>query len=145
MVENKPEERAPIIEVKTYERPAKGEHRFQIVSVSGLKEYKTKDGDIKKFAIKCEVTDCKDSKDEPFYVWQSFTPSLHPKANLAKFMASMQIRHDGKTFDSESLNGKKFKAYVVHNKSTDGTQTFANLSLDTVESLEPLSSQTVEF
>lgn len=78
-------------------------------------------------------TGCLRQDGSPFLVWSSgFTPSLHEKASLSKFLRQWfgrllnQAEQD--EFDTENLLGRAAVVTIVHNDGRDG-QVYANIAL----------------
>lgn len=78
-------------------------------------------------------TGCLRQDGSPFLVWSSgFTPSLHEKASLSKFLRQWFGRPLTKAeedeFDTENLVGRPAVVTIVHNEGRDG-QTYSNIAL----------------
>ncbi|MEQ1858883.1 MAG: hypothetical protein ABMA13_03000 [Chthoniobacteraceae bacterium] len=121
------------IEKKTqFENHPEYTGRALCVDVTPLKKVETKFGPREQFKLVFE-TECLRQDGSPFLVWSAgFTPSLHEKAALTKFLrqwfgrALSQAEQD--EFDTESLVGRAAVVTIVHNDGRDG-QTYANIAL----------------
>ena len=96
------------------------------------KRVETSFGPREQFKLVFE-TGCLRQDGSPFLVWSAgFTPSLHEKASLTKFLRQWfgrpltQAEQD--EFDTESLVGRSAVVTIVHNEGRDG-QTYANIAL----------------
>lgn len=102
------------------------------VDVTPLKKVETNFGPREQFKLVFE-TECLRQDGSPFLVWSAgFTPSLHEKASLTKFLRQWfgrpltQAEQD--EFDTESLVGRPAVVTIVHNEGRDG-QTYSNIAL----------------
>jgi hypothetical protein len=101
------------------------------VDVTTPKKVDTAYGPKEKFSIVFETEALREDGTR-FPVWASgFTPSLHEKASLRKFLKSWFGRDltaaEQEEFETESLIGRAAHVTIVHNES-DG-RTFANIAL----------------
>ncbi len=106
--------------------------RALCVDVTPLKKVETNFGPREQFKLVLE-TECLRQDGSPFLVWSTgFTPSLHEKASLTKFLRQWfgrglsQAEQD--EFDTESLVGRSAVVTIVHNDGRDG-QVYANIAL----------------
>ena len=106
--------------------------RALCVDVTPLKNVETNFGPREQFKLVFE-TECLRQDGSPFLVWSAgFTPSLHEKASLTKFLrqwfgrALSQAEQD--EFDTENLLGRAAVVTIVHNDGRDG-QVYANIAL----------------
>ena len=102
------------------------------VDVTTPKKVDTAYGPKEKFSIVFETEALREDGTR-FAVWATgFTPSLHEKASLRKFLKSWFGRDltaaEQSEFDTELLIGRPAQITVVHNDSEDG-RTFANVAL----------------
>ncbi len=69
---------------------------------------------------------------KPFSIVQTFTPSFHENSNLGPLLVGWKGRdftqEEMDTFNIIDLLNETFLLNVIHNKSTDGKSTFANIS-----------------
>lgn len=96
------------------------------------KKVETTFGPREQFKLVFE-TGCLRQDGSPFLVWSSgFTPSLHEKASLSKFLRQWFGRPLTKAeedeFDTENLVGRPAVVTIVHNEGRDG-QTYSNIAL----------------
>lgn len=102
------------------------------VDCTPLKKVETSFGPRDQFKLVFE-TGCLRQDGSPFLVWSSgFTPSLHEKASLSKFLRQWFGRPLTKAeedeFDTENLVGRPAVVTIVHNEGRDG-QTYSNIAL----------------
>ena len=102
------------------------------VDVTTPKKVDTAYGPKEKFSIVFETEALREDGTR-FAVWATgFTPSLHEKASLRKFLKSWFGRDltaaEQEEFDTETLIGRPAQVTIVHNDAPDG-RTFANIAL----------------
>ena len=110
--------------------------RAVCVDITPLKAYETEYGTKQKFKIAFEL-DILDQSRNPVQPWvvmtAPMTASLHEKAGLTKFLKDWHGRaltaEETVSLDLDSLIGKPATVVIVHEKSQDGTKTFANIKL----------------
>ena len=110
--------------------------RAVCVDITPLKAYETQYGTKQKFKIAFEL-DLIDKSRNPVQPWvvmtAPMTPSLHEKAGLTRFLKDWFGRpltaEETNNFDLDSLIGRPATVVIVHEKSQDGTKTFANIKL----------------
>lgn len=110
--------------------------RAVCVDITPLKTYETQYGTKQKFKIAFEL-DLIDKSRNPVQPWvvmtAPMTPSLHEKAGLTRFLKDWFGRpltaEETNNFDMDSLIGRPATVVIVHEKSQDGTKTFANIKL----------------
>lgn len=110
--------------------------RAVCVDITPLKAYETEYGTKQKFKIAFEL-DILDQSRSPVQPWvvmtAPMTASLHEKAGLTKFLKDWHGRaltaEETVSLDLDSLIGKPATVVIVHEKSQDGTKTFANIKL----------------
>lgn len=110
--------------------------RAVCVDITPLKAYETQYGTKQKFKIAFEI-DLIDKSRNPVQPWvvmtAPMTPSLHEKAGLTRFLKDWFGRpltaEETNNFDLDSLIGRPATVVIVHEKSQDGTKTFANIKL----------------
>lgn len=70
--------------------------------------------------------------EQPFVYSKDFTLSMNEKANLRKMITAWTGKQmndaEAEAFDVTSLIGQSCMLNIVHNKSKDGTKTYANLA-----------------
>ena len=102
------------------------------VDCTPLKTVETSFGKREQFRLVFE-SGCLRQDGSPFLVWSAgFTPSLHEKASLRKFLRQWLGRPLTKAeedeFDTENLVGRPAVLTIVHNEGRDG-QVFSNIAL----------------
>ena len=102
------------------------------VDVTTPKRVDTPFGPKEKFSIVFETSQVRED-GSPFCIWASgFTPSLHEKASLRKFLKNWFGRDlsaaEQAEFDMELLLGRSAHVTIVHNQASDG-RTFSNIAL----------------
>ena len=110
--------------------------RAVCVDITPLKAYETEYGTKQKFKIAFEL-DILDQSRNPVQPWvvmtAPMTASLHEKAGLTKFLKDWHGRaltaEETTSLDLDSLIGRPATVVIVHEKSQDGTKTFANIKL----------------
>jgi len=110
--------------------------RAVCVDITPLKAYETQYGTKQKFKIAFEL-DLIDQSRNPVQPWvvmtAPMTPSLHEKAGLTKFLKDWHGRaltaEETVSLNLDSLIGRPATVVIVHEKSQDGTKTFANIKL----------------
>ena len=110
--------------------------RAVCVDITPLKAYETQYGVKQKFKIAFEL-DMIDKSRNPVQPWvvmtAPMTPSLHEKAGLTRFLKDWFGRpltaEETNNLDLDSLIGRPATVVIVHEKSQDGTKTFANIKL----------------
>ena len=110
--------------------------RAVCVDITPLKAYETQYGVKQKFKIAFEL-DLIDKSRNPAQPWvvmtAPMTPSLHEKAGLTRFLKDWFGRpltaEETNNLDLDSLIGRPATVVIVHEKSQDGTKTFANIKL----------------
>ena len=110
--------------------------RAVCVDITPLKSYETQYGVKQKFKIAFEL-DMLDQSRNPVQPWvvmtAPMTASLHEKAGLTKFLKDWHGRaltaEETVSLDLDSLIGRPATVVIVHEKSQDGTKTFANIKL----------------
>lgn len=113
--------------------------RAVCVDITDVRKVTTQYGEQEKFKIVFEIDLQQqtkvDGKDvvRPWCVWsQGFTPSLHEKAGLRKFLRGWLGRdlseQEITLFDTDTLIGKPAFVVVTHQPSKDGTETYANIA-----------------
>jgi len=110
--------------------------RAVCVDITPLKAYETQYGTKQKFKIAFEL-DLIDKSRNPAQPWvvmtAPMTPSLHEKAGLTRFLKDWFGRpltaEETNNLDLDSLIGRPATVVIVHEKSQDGTKTFANIKL----------------
>lgn len=110
--------------------------RAVCVDITPLKAYETEYGTKQKFKIAFEL-DLIDQSRNPVQPWvvmtAPMTASLHEKAGLTKFLKDWHGRaltaEETVSLDLDSLIGRPATVVIVHEKSQDGTKTFANIKL----------------
>lgn len=110
--------------------------RAVCVDITPLKAYETQYGTKQKFKIAFEL-DLIDKGRNPAQPWvvmtAPMTPSLHEKAGLTRFLKDWFGRpltaEETNNLDLDSLIGRPATVVIVHEKSQDGTKTFANIKL----------------
>ena len=110
--------------------------RAVCVDITPLKTYETQYGSKQKFKIAFEI-DLIDKSRNPAQPWvvmtAPMTPSLHEKAGLTRFLKDWYGRaltpEDTNSLDLDGLIGRPATVVIVHEKSQDGTKTFANIKL----------------
>ena len=110
--------------------------RAVCVDITPLKAYETQYGVKQKFKIAFEL-DMIDQSRNPVQPWvvmtAPMTPSLHEKAGLTKFLKDWHGRaltaEETVSLDLDNLIGRPATVVIVHEKSQDGTKTFANIKL----------------
>lgn len=100
------------------------------VDVTPLKKVNTQYGEREVFRLVFEIDEEREDGSR-WCVWsQGFTPSLHEKAGLRKFLRGWFGRDltegERELFDTESLIGKPAFLVIVHNTKDD--QVFANIA-----------------
>jgi len=100
------------------------------VDVTPLKKVQTEYGEKEKFKLVFETEALKEDGSR-FAVWsQGFTPLLHEKAGLRKFLRGWNGRDLSKEeladFDTESMLGRS--AFLVVTHTTKGEETYANIA-----------------
>ena len=110
--------------------------RAVCVDITPLKAYETQYGTKQKFKIAFEL-DLIDKSRNPVQPWvvmtAPMTPSLHEKASLTRFLKDWFGRpltaEETNNLDLDGLIGRPATVVIVHEKSQDGTKTFANIKL----------------
>lgn len=110
--------------------------RAVCVDITPLKAYETQYGVKQKFKIAFEL-DLIDKSRNPVQPWvvmtAPMTPSLHEKAGLTRFLKDWFGRpltaEETNNLNLDSLIGRPATVVIVHEKSQDGTKTFANIKL----------------
>lgn len=110
--------------------------RAVCVDITPLRAYETQYGTKQKFKIAFEL-DLIDKSRNPAQPWvvmtAPMTPSLHEKAGLTRFLKDWYGRaltqEDTNNLNLDSLIGRPATVVIVHEKSQDGTKTFANIKL----------------
>ena len=110
--------------------------RAVCVDITPLKAYETQYGVKQKFKIAFEL-DMIDQSRNPVQPWvvmtAPMTPSLHEKAGLTRFLKDWFGRpltaEETNNRNLDSLIGRPATVVIVHEKSQDGTKTFANIRL----------------
>ena len=110
--------------------------RAVCVDITPLRAYETEYGTKQKFKIAFEL-DMLDQSRNPVQPWvvmtAPMTASLHEKAGLTKFLKDWHGRaltaEETVSLDLDSLIGRPATVVIVHEKSQDGTKTFANIKL----------------
>ena len=110
--------------------------RAVCVDITPLKAYETQYGVKQKFKIAFEL-DMIDKSRNPVQPWvvmtAPMTPSLHEKAGLTRFLKDWFGRpltaEETNNLNLDSLIGRPATVVIVHEKSQDGTKTFANIKL----------------
>jgi len=110
--------------------------RAVCVDITPLKAYETQYGVKQKFKIAFEL-DMIDKSRNPVQPWvvmtAPMTASLHEKAGLTKFLKDWHGRaltaEETTSLNLDSLIGRPATVVIVHEKSQDGTKTFANIKL----------------
>lgn len=110
--------------------------RAVCVDITPLKAYETQYGTKQKFKIAFEL-DLIDKSRNPVQPWvvmtAPMTPSLHEKAGLTRFLKDWFGRpltaEETNNLNLDSLIGRPATVVIVHEKSQDGTKTFANIKL----------------
>jgi len=110
--------------------------RAVCVDITPLKAYETQYGTKQKFKIAFEL-DLIDKSRNPVQPWvvmtAPMTPSLHEKAGLTRFLKDWFGRpltaEETNNLDLDGLIGRQATVVIVHEKSQDGTKTFANIKL----------------
>ena len=110
--------------------------RAVCVDITPLKAYETQYGTKQKFKIAFEL-DLVDKSRNPAQPWvvmtAPMTPSLHEKAGLTRFLKDWFGRpltaEETNNLDLDGLIGRPATVVIVHEKSQDGTKTFANIKL----------------
>ena len=110
--------------------------RAVCVDITPLKAYETQYGVKQKFKIAFEL-DLIDKSRNPVQPWvvmtAPMTPSLHEKAGLTRFLKDWFGRpltaEETNNLDLDGLIGRPATVVIVHEKSQDGTKTFANIKL----------------
>ena len=110
--------------------------RAVCVDITPLKAYETQYGVKQKFKIAFEL-DMIDKSRNPVQPWvvmtAPMTASLHEKAGLTKFLKDWHGRaltaEETVSLNLDSLIGRPATVVIVHEKSQDGTKTFANIKL----------------
>lgn len=110
--------------------------RAVCVDITPLKAYETQYGTKQKFKIAFEL-DLIDKSRNPVQPWvvmtAPMTPSLHEKAGLTRFLKDWFGRpltaEETNNLDLDGLIGRPATVVIVHEKSQDGTKTFANIKL----------------
>ena len=110
--------------------------RAVCVDITPLKSYETQFGIKQKFKIAFEL-DLIDKSRNPVQPWvvmtAPMTPSLHEKAGLTRFLKDWFGRpltaEETNNLNLDSLIGRPATVVIVHEKSQDGTKTFANIKL----------------
>lgn len=122
-----------------------GSFRAVCVDVTPLEKQQSKFGERDIFRLVFETDAPKREDGSPQCVWsRGFTPSLNEKANFRKFLRQWLGRDltaaEEAEFDTESLIGKGANIVVVHEDSSDGDKTYANIAACTPckgKALEP--------
>ena len=108
--------------------------RAVCVDVTPLREYETQYGVKQKFKIAFEI-DLQDKSKTPAQPWvvmtAPMTPSLNEKAALAKFLKDWfgEPLKESTSLDLDGLIGRPAYLMIVHEKSQDGTKTYANIKV----------------
>lgn len=110
--------------------------RAVCVDITPLKAYETQYGTKQKFKIAFEL-DLIDKSRNPVQPWvvmtAPMTASLHEKAGLTRFLKDWYGRaltaEDTTSLNLDNLIGRPATVVIVHEKSQDGTKTFANIKL----------------
>jgi hypothetical protein len=110
--------------------------RAVCVDITPLKAYETQYGTKQKFKIAFEL-DLIDKTRNPVQPWvvmtAPMTASLHEKAGLTRFLKDWYGRaltaEDTTSLNLDNLIGRPATVVIVHEKSQDGTKTFANIKL----------------
>ena len=110
--------------------------RAVCVDITPLRAYETHYGVKQKFKIAFEL-DLIDKSRNPVQPWvvmtAPMTPSLHEKAGLTRFLKDWFGRpltaEETNNLNLDSLIGRPATVVIVHEKSQDGTKTFANIKL----------------
>lgn len=110
--------------------------RAVCVDITPLKTYETQYGSKQKFKIAFEI-DLIDKSRNPAQPWvvmtAPMTPSLHEKAGLTRFLKDWYGRaltpEETNNLDLDGLIGRPATVVIIHEKSQDGTKTFANIKL----------------
>lgn len=110
--------------------------RAVCVDITPLKTYETQYGTKQKFKIAFEL-EIQDESRNPVQPWvvmtAPMTPSLHEKAGLTKFLKDWFGRaltdQDTKGLNLDTLIGRPAFVVIAHEKSQDGTKTYANIKL----------------
>lgn len=120
--------------------------RAVCVDITPLREYETQYGIKQKFKIAFEI-DLIDKSRTPAQPWvvmtAPMTPSLNEKAALAKFLKDWfgEPLKESTSLDLDALIGRPAYLMIVHEKSQDGTKTYANIKViqphEDGEPLEP--------
>jgi hypothetical protein len=97
----------------TYESPSAGTFAAVVAKITDLGEQSTAFGPKFLVRLRFELEE-KDSAGRPKFVARSYTNSLHPKSNFAKFFAEIghPLPEDG-DIDTNSLVGTKFSITLV--------------------------------
>ena len=110
--------------------------RAVCVDITPLKAYETQFGVKQKFKIAFELDLIDKSRNlvQPWVVMTApMTPSLHEKAGLTRFLKDWFGRpltaEETNNLDLDGLIGRPATVVIVHEKSQDGTKTFANIRL----------------
>lgn len=110
--------------------------RAVCVDITPLKTYETEYGTKSKFKIAFEL-DLIDESRNPVQPWvvmtAPMTASLHEKAGLTKFLKDWYGRAltevDTHGLNLDTLIGRPAFVVIAHEKSQDGTKTYANIKL----------------
>ena len=110
--------------------------RAVCVDITPLKTYETEYGTKQKFKIAFEL-DLIDQTRNPVQPWvvmsAPMTASLHEKAGLTRFLKDWHGRaltvDETTSLNLDNLIGRPATVVIVHEKSQDGTKTFANIKL----------------
>ena len=110
--------------------------RAVCVDTTPLKAYETQYGVKQKFKIAFEL-DMIDKSRNPVQPWvvmtAPMTPSLHEKAGLTRFLKDWFGRpltaEETNNLNLDSLIGRPATVVIVHEKSEDGSKTYANIKL----------------
>jgi len=115
-----------------FELAPQGTHVARCYSVVDMGNQQTNFGIKHKIRLMWELPNELMADGRPFVVGKEYTASLHPDANLTRDLVSWR----GRAFTDEELAGfDVFKVAgapcmvtVTHNKSNDGTKTYANVN-----------------
>lgn len=110
--------------------------RAVCVDITPLKTYETQYGTKQKFKVAFEL-EIQDESRNPVQPWvvmtAPMTPSLHEKAGLTKFLKDWFGRplteQDTNGLNLDILIGRPAFVVIAHEKSQDGTKTYANIKL----------------
>jgi hypothetical protein len=119
-----------------YEPCPEYQGRAVCVDITPLKTYETQYGTKQKFkvAFELEIQDQSRNPVQPWVVMTApMTPSLHEKAGLTKFLKDWFGRpmseEEANGLNLDTLIGRPAFVVIAHEKSQDGTKTYANIKL----------------